>query len=140
MRDRRSAAAPRRSCSSRTRTACARSSAQSLSEQGYAVARGGRAAEALAICESDPRIDLLVTDVVMPGMNGHELATQLVARRPDLQVLFMSGYSSDDALSRQGARAGHRLPAEAVRARGMLAAKVRELLDAPSVSAPLLAA
>jgi CheY-like chemotaxis protein len=41
------------------------------------------------------RIDLLVTDVVMPGMNGGELATQLILHRPEMKVLFTSGYAEN---------------------------------------------
>ena len=47
------------------------------------------------------RIDLMVTDVVMPGMNGRELAKRLLAIRPGTRVLYVSGYT-DDALSQHG--------------------------------------
>jgi two-component system cell cycle sensor histidine kinase/response regulator CckA len=72
-----------------------------LSEAGHRVmsAGSGRAALDLAIHYKDP-IDLLVTDVIMPEMNGPELADQLKRLQPGLIVVFMSGYP-DDALSRQ---------------------------------------
>ena len=53
-----------------------------LVKQGYAVVEAASPLEALVICEGGRSFDLLVTDVVMPGMNGHELATQLVASCP----------------------------------------------------------
>ena len=46
-------------------------------------------------------IDLILTDVVMPGMNGREFANQLLALRPDLKIIFMSGYT-DNAVVRLG--------------------------------------
>jgi PAS domain S-box-containing protein len=69
---------------------------RSLSRAGYTtlVAAGG--ADALALAERHPGpIHLLLSDVVMPGMLGDELAACLLARRPDTKVLFMSGYAGD---------------------------------------------
>jgi CheY-like chemotaxis protein len=63
---------------------------------GYRVLEAGDAAKALTLFEADPdgRIDLLFTDVVLPGgANGRQLADQVLARRPGLPVLFMTGYS-----------------------------------------------
>jgi PAS domain S-box-containing protein len=77
-----------------------------LLRSGYTVleARNGR--EALQIAEQQPgAIHLLVTDVVMPEMNGHELYQRLSRVRPDLRVLFMSGYT-DSALLRNGVLEG----------------------------------
>jgi len=68
-----------------------------LRRGGYDVvaATGGR--EAIKVAESRRgRFDLLLTDLVMPGMSGRELAEQVVARFPDIQVLYMSAYTDDE--------------------------------------------
>ena len=68
-----------------------------LSRARYRVLSAATPGEACVLFEEHkPAIDLLVTDVVMPEMNGPALAQRLIARRPDLCVLFVSGYS--DAL------------------------------------------
>ncbi len=68
--------------------------ARVLRERGYAVLEADRGGEALRQAEEhDGPIDLLVTDVVMPGLGGPELADQLRQRRPGLRVLFITGYS-----------------------------------------------
>jgi nitrogen-specific signal transduction histidine kinase/CheY-like chemotaxis protein len=75
---------------------------RSLTEHGYAVLDAGSGSEALARARGHAdAIDILVTDVVMPQMDGHELAQRLRAMRPELNVLYMSGFS-DDVLSRHG--------------------------------------
>jgi len=70
-----------------------------LLANGYAVldARHGRDALQVA-ARHRGTIDLLVTDVVMPEMGGRELAERLAAQRPELRVLFISGYTSDEVL------------------------------------------
>jgi signal transduction histidine kinase len=63
---------------------------------GYRALTAGNAAEALAIIDGPDPIDLLFTDVIMPGgMNGRQLATEAVRRRPDLKVLYTSGYTEN---------------------------------------------
>jgi len=65
-----------------------------LRKLGYHVLEADDAATALAVIEAgDRQIDLLLTDVVMPGMNGRELANRARALLPNVQVLFMTGYS-----------------------------------------------
>jgi CheY-like chemotaxis protein len=69
---------------------------QILRRHRYGVLVAQNAKEALSICERHPgNIDLLVTDVVMQEMNGPELAEQLLERRPEMKVLYMSGYTGD---------------------------------------------
>ncbi len=73
-----------------------------LALQGYTVLEAKDGVEALAVtAEHAGEIHLLLTDVVMPRMGGGELVTRLVAERPELRVLYMSGYP-DDAVVRHG--------------------------------------
>jgi len=68
-----------------------------LEHQGYNVICARDGIEALRVAdEFDGEIHLLVTDVIMPQMNGHELAAKLCALRPDMKVLYVSGYSDTD--------------------------------------------
>ena len=75
--------------------------AKLLRKAGYTVlvAANGRAALALAEQHTGP-VHLLLTDVVMPGMSGPELAVQFTERRPGARVLYMSGYPGDAAAQR----------------------------------------
>jgi two-component system, cell cycle sensor histidine kinase and response regulator CckA len=67
-----------------------------LVEAGYTVLEAGNAAEAIQVFDRAPnRIAILVSDVVMPGLNGHELSQMLRLRSPRLRTLFVSGYSFD---------------------------------------------
>jgi CheY-like chemotaxis protein len=66
-----------------------------LERQGHNVLLAANADEALRLFEGNPSIDLLLTDVVMPGASGPELVVQLTRRRPLLKVIYMSGYTAD---------------------------------------------
>jgi CheY-like chemotaxis protein len=73
-----------------------------LEEHGYRVIEAGGADEAIEVAgRSGETIHLLVTDVVMPRMNGRVLAESLLAGRPELRVLYMSGYT-DDIIAHRG--------------------------------------
>ncbi len=70
-----------------------------LRREGYAVKAAGSGDDALALFGAERRApDLLLTDVMMPGLTGPELAAALTRRWPDLRVLYMSGYSGDQEL------------------------------------------
>ena len=101
-----------------------------LERHGYVVltAESGGEALRLAAAHTGP-IDLLITDVVMPDLRGPELARRLVAERPDLITLFMSGYM-DDALGLDTSALP--VPVDFIQkpfSPSALAARVRELLD-----------
>jgi two-component system, cell cycle sensor histidine kinase and response regulator CckA len=66
-----------------------------LERQGYTVLVAAHADEALRLFEQHPFIDVLLTDVVMPGASGPELTKRLIEQRPALKVIYMSGYTED---------------------------------------------
>jgi CheY-like chemotaxis protein len=100
-----------------------------LEAEGYRVLSAGRPDEALERARRlEGPIHLLLTDVVMPQMNGRELAERLAQMRADLKVLFMSGYT-DDAMVRLGVSDTRALFLGKPFTRAMLAAKVREALE-----------
>ena len=75
---------------------------QMLSRHGYTVIEAEAGDIALERVAAHPEpIDVLVTDVIMPRMSGKELADALTAARPEVRVLFMSGYT-DDLIARHG--------------------------------------
>ncbi len=100
-----------------------------LREKGFTVLVAESAAEALELCrEHDAEIHLLLTDVVLPGMSGRELATRVKARFPECRVLFMSGYT-DDGVMRAGVLAADVDLIQKPFATAALVRKVREILD-----------
>ena len=101
-----------------------------LESDGYTVLPAGDGAEALRLQKQyTGRIHLVLTDVVMPGMDGPSLVKQLRRRAPEIRVLFMSGYT-DDAITDHDLRGrGIGLIQKPVSAAD-LARKVRDVLDA----------
>ncbi len=75
-----------------------RLAARVLERSGYTVHRAADGASAVELLSRLGAVDLLVTDVVMPGMSGRELADHVRARMPGIPVLFMSGYTADEAI------------------------------------------
>ncbi len=76
--------------------------AEFLEQLGYHMLAAANGKEALALVQAYPgKIDLLITDVLMPELPGPELAQALLAMRPDLKVIFISGYS-DGSLAHDG--------------------------------------
>ncbi|WP_321475328.1 ABC transporter substrate binding protein [uncultured Paludibaculum sp.] len=81
---------------------------ETLSQLGYRIHAASNAEEALEMFEkADPPVELLVTDVVMPGMGGSELAGRLLQRNPGMGVLYISGYPGDALEDGNGSGSGH---------------------------------
>jgi CheY-like chemotaxis protein len=100
-----------------------------LQLSGYTVLEAPDGASALALAEKhDGPIDLLVTDIIMPGMTGRELAQRLAEKRPEVKIVFMSGYT-EYATSRQGSVAENETLLTKPFTRVTLARTVRDALS-----------
>ncbi|MBN1608601.1 MAG: PAS domain-containing protein [Polyangiaceae bacterium] len=104
-----------------------------LRSAGYTVLVAGNGAEALGVCKRHPgEIQLVLTDVVMPDMSGRDLVEFLTATRPEVAVLYASGYT-DDAIIQHGVlEPGTHFISKPFHA-GLLTRKVREVLDRATV-------
>jgi CheY-like chemotaxis protein len=113
---------------------------QFLERQGYEVLAAGDARQALAICEQrGGRIDLLVTDLVMPGIDGRQLAKQVRSLRSDVAVLFTSGYPEDSELVQEIVGQGQAFEQKPF-TRDAFLRRVREVLDGPRAPIETIAA
>ncbi|WP_411388589.1 ATP-binding protein [Pseudomonas sp. MPB23] len=100
-----------------------------LKELGYAFVEAGDADAAVPIIESDQRIDLMISDVGLPGMNGRQLAEIGRQLRPDLKVLFITGYAEHAAVRGGFLDPGMQLITKPFTF-DLLTAKVREMIQA----------
>ena len=99
-----------------------------LSELGYAAIQSADANAAIAVLQSRRRIDLLVTDVGLPGMNGRQLAEFARQARPDLRVLFMTGYTANAAVRAGFLAKGMQMVTKPF-ALDVMATRIREMIE-----------
>jgi two-component system cell cycle sensor histidine kinase/response regulator CckA len=100
-----------------------------LTRAGYRVLSAADGEEALALADRHPgKIDLLLCDVVMPGISGQETHRRLAAARPDIQVIQMSGYSENLVTQRDSLIADGAFLQKPID-RDLLLRKVRAVLD-----------
>lgn len=102
---------------------------EALRELGYHVVHAADAADALRQLEAHPTVELLFTDIVMPVTNGRKLADQAVAKRPDLKVLFTTGFTRNAVVHNGMLDPGVNFIAKPFTIE-QLAKKVRDVLDA----------
>jgi signal transduction histidine kinase len=98
-----------------------------LGDLGYRVVEAGSGGAALDLLDREDRIDLMLVDFAMPGMNGVEVAREARARRPDVPILFVTGYADTAALEGAGEDGILRKPY----VERDLAAKLKSLLNGP---------
>jgi DNA-binding response OmpR family regulator len=103
-------------------------SVMSLTELGYRVLQAADAEAALSILRTDQRVDLVFTDVVLPGQSGRVLADESAIVRPGLKVLFTTGYSRNAIVHHGRLDAGVRLLQKPFTF-NQLASRIREVLD-----------
>jgi CheY-like chemotaxis protein len=102
---------------------------ETLRDLNYRVQEAPDGAAALALYDSHPfRVDLLLTDIVMPGMNGRQLAREMQSRLSTLKVLFITGYSGD-SITYQGRLDPGVSMLQKPLTQVVLASKIRDLLD-----------
>jgi CheY-like chemotaxis protein len=101
-----------------------------LEKFGYTVLEAANGEEALKVAERHQGpLHLLLSDVVMPRMGGPELAQELVARRPDVKVLYMSGYTDHPMVRRGVVNAGVAFLQKPFTPTGLVS-RIREVLEA----------
>ncbi|MGE3334310.1 MAG: CHASE3 domain-containing protein [Rhodospirillaceae bacterium] len=101
---------------------------EGLNELGYAVLHADTAVQALKLLEEHPSVVLLFTDVVMPNVNGRELADEAQRRRPNLKVLFTTGYTRNAVVHDGTLEPGVRLIGKPYTLQ-QLGSMVRDILD-----------
>jgi CheY-like chemotaxis protein len=105
-----------------------------LAQCGFSCLEAADGLEALRVLEDGTQVQLVLTDVIMPNMDGAELARRLASMRPETRVLFMSGYSDDPIVKSVERSSGAFLAKPFTVA--TLTEKVRQALDHPATGAP----
>jgi CheY-like chemotaxis protein len=105
---------------------------RTLRAEGYGTLEAAHGAEALEVIENAPEpVDLVVTDVVMPGMDGRELGRRLTQRWPTLPILYISAYDVNDIFRRGSPRSSAPFLQKPFPAEGLLT-RVQQLLSSRS--------
>lgn len=99
-----------------------------LSELGYEAIEAVDGPSGLEILQSKRHIDLLITDIGLPGLNGRQIADAALTKRPDLKVLFMTGYAENAALANGVLEAGMEMITKPF-AMDVLAKRIREIIE-----------
>jgi len=102
--------------------------AESLRDLNYQVLEARDSASALKLLDADKPFDLLLTDVILPGKNGRELATEVERRRPGVKIIFMTGYSRNAIVHQGRLDSGTELISKPL-TEAVLARRIRQVLD-----------
>jgi two-component system NtrC family sensor kinase len=105
--------------------------AEILRDLNYQIIEAKDSATALRLLDADKKFDLLLTDVVLPGKNGRELADEVEKRRPEVKIIFMTGYSRNAIVHHGRLDAGTELIPKPLIER-VMARKIRQVLDSRS--------
>ena len=105
--------------------------AEILRDLNYQIIEAKDSAAALRLLDADKKFDLLLTDVVLPGKNGRELANEVERKRPGVKIIFMTGYSRNAIVHQGRLDAGTELISKPL-IEGTVARKIRQVLDAPA--------
>ena len=97
----------------------------------YQIIEAKDSATALRLLDAEKQFDLLLTDVVLPGKNGRELADEVERKRPEVKIIFMTGYSRNAIVHHGRLDAGTELIPKPLIERS-LARKIRQVLDGRS--------
>lgn len=105
-----------------------------LTRNGYRVLTADTGDNAIRLFRNNPGVDLLLTDVVAPGMSGPMIADEIAALRPDIKVVFMSGYDNTQVVQRYVVEKGYSLLIKPFTME-QLASMVRDVLGSQSSAA-----
>ena len=94
-------------------------SVEALRELGYSVIEASGPSQALRMLDEGQQVTLLFTDVVMPDMSGRQLADRARGKRPNLKVLYTTGYTRNATRAQRHARSRHQSPDQALQRRGI---------------------